>query len=134
MYKAIYIIDTYFGGIYTILTAIVYRRIIIYIVNLWHFKILHDEYKLFSKRGPKKKDLGGFLQTLALLNFSPYHTAFSLLAGACGTNEYFQLFSYFLIIFQHLGEFLHEILSLTRIWQISLNSIKFNYNFRNFSK
>lgn len=59
MYKAIYIIDTYFGGIYTILTAIVYRRIIIYIVILWHFKILHDEYKLFSKRGPKKKDLGG---------------------------------------------------------------------------
>lgn len=28
-------------------------------------------------------------QTLTLLNFSPYHTTFSLFAGACWTDKHF---------------------------------------------
>ena len=51
-------------------------------------------------------------------NVDTHHTDFSLLAGAGGADQGFQLISDALVIVQDLCQLLHEVLSLARVWQV----------------
>lgn len=47
-----------------------------------------------------------------------HHTDFSLLAGAGGADQGFQLISDALVIIQDLSQLLYKVLSLARVWQV----------------
>lgn len=51
-------------------------------------------------------------------NGHTHHTDFSLLAGARGADQGFQLISDALVIIQDLSQLLHKVLSFARVWQV----------------
>lgn len=52
------------------------------------------------------------------LNVDTDHTNFSLLAGAGGADQSFQLIPDTLIIIQDLSQLLHKVLGLAWVWQV----------------